>query len=217
MTKTQTARTHVEGACVSSAVERYPSHADAQLATLIAEDLDAGFDALVQAHQMTLYATAYRLTNHRQEAEDLTATCLLNAFRALVDYDAQRLTSMHWRAWLVQILTNTWRNWLRTKSRRITEAEMGVGHLSQPDAAVSEVPGVRLADRDELQQLLAALPPRQREALVLRHVLDLPMVDVAHIMGCPEGTAKSHVSRGLAAIRANCRQPTAFTTKKVSS
>lgn len=190
---------------------------DVVLSQLITDDLDAGFDALVQAHQQTLYATAYRLTNHPQDAEDLTATCLLNAFRALVDYETGRLLTMCWRAWLLRILTNTWRNWLRTKSRRVTDTELREGHLSRPVADVGETPGHRVADRDELHELLAALPVRQREAVVLRHVLDLPIADVADIMGCPEGTVKSHISRGLAALRQTHPRTIAATTEEVSS
>lgn len=47
---------------------------------------------------------------------------------------------------------------------------------------------------------LARLPQRQREALVLRYWLDLPFGEVAAVMGVRPGTAKSQVSRGLAAL-----------------
>ena len=52
-----------------------------------------------------------------------------------------------------------------------------------------------------LADALAALPPRQRTALVLRYVDDLDMRGIAEAMGCSVGTAKSHVSRGLKALR----------------
>jgi len=42
---------------------------------------------------------------------------------------------------------------------------------------------------------------RERTAVVLRHVTDLPLTEVAEVLGCPVGTAKSHVSRGLARLR----------------
>jgi RNA polymerase sigma-70 factor (ECF subfamily) len=37
--------------------------------------------------------------------------------------------------------------------------------------------------------------------VVLRHVADLPIAEVASVLGCPPGTAKSHVSRGLRRLR----------------
>ncbi len=57
------------------------------------------------------------------------------------------------------------------------------------------------SDRVAIIDGLRALPIRQREALVLRYWLDLPLAEVAHVMGVRTGTAKSHVSRGLDALR----------------
>lgn len=48
---------------------------------------------------------------------------------------------------------------------------------------------------------LRALPRRQREAVVLRHLSDLPEAAVAAAMGCSTGAVKQHTARGLAALR----------------
>lgn len=56
-------------------------------------------------------------------------------------------------------------------------------------------------DRAELTAGLARLPKRQRAALVLRFYSDLPVSQVAEILGCREGTVKSLTSRGLATLR----------------
>ena len=47
-----------------------------------------------------------------------------------------------------------------------------------------------------------ALPPRQREALVLRFWMDLPLATIAEAMGVRIGTVKSQISRGLAVVGA---------------
>jgi hypothetical protein len=52
---------------------------------------------------------------------------------------------------------------------------------------------------------VAELPTPQRVAVVLRHVAGLPIAEIAAVRGCPEGTAKSHVSRGLRRLRSLCR------------
>lgn len=56
-------------------------------------------------------------------------------------------------------------------------------------------------DRLGVRAAVATLPPRQREAVVLRFWLDLSYEDVAHAMGVRTGTAKSQVSRALVALR----------------
>jgi RNA polymerase sigma-70 factor, ECF subfamily len=53
----------------------------------------------------------------------------------------------------------------------------------------------------DLRAALRKLALDQREALVLRYYLDLPLEEVAAITGVPVGTVKSRVNRGLAAMR----------------
>ena len=61
--------------------------------------------------------------------------------------------------------------------------------------------------RLDLLRALAALPPRQRAAVVLRCWEDLPIAEVALTMDCSEGTVKSQTSRGLAELRARLTGP----------
>ena len=69
-------------------------------------------------------------------------------------------------------------------------------------ASVAAVPPVYLApDLDETWHALAALSPKRRVALVLRYYEDLSIEDVARVMGCRVGTAKSLIHRGLASLR----------------
>jgi RNA polymerase sigma factor (sigma-70 family) len=70
---------------------------------------------------------------------------------------------------------------------------------------------VRLAGRRELEPLsdateelwtaVRSLPRRQAQAAALRFVYDLPIADIAVVLGCTEGTVKQHLSRARAAIR----------------
>ena len=48
----------------------------------------------------------------------------------------------------------------------------------------------------DLWRAIGHLPRRQAEAVVLYYVLDLPVADVAEVMGCRDGTAKTHLDRG---------------------
>ncbi|MGO4423932.1 sigma-70 family RNA polymerase sigma factor, partial [Streptomyces sp. MCAF7] len=57
-------------------------------------------------------------------------------------------------------------------------------------------------DREMLRHALAGLPPRQRQAVVLRYWEDLSESQVAVAMGCSVGTVKSQAAKGLAKLRA---------------
>jgi RNA polymerase sigma factor (sigma-70 family) len=92
-------------------------------------------------------------------------------------------------------------NLVRSRQRRVVVAGRRLADLAVASVHDSaEVTAVRRADRHEVLAALAALPHRRREAVVLRYWLDLPYADIADAMGVSPGTAKSLVSRGLAAI-----------------
>ena len=59
-----------------------------------------------------------------------------------------------------------------------------------------------VADADQALRLCGELPPMQRAAVVLRFYEDRSFAEIARILGCPEGTARSHVHRALQALRA---------------
>ena len=56
-------------------------------------------------------------------------------------------------------------------------------------------------ERTRLEAMLALLPARQRTAVVLRYYQDLPERQVAEVLGCPVGTARSLTARGVARLR----------------
>jgi RNA polymerase sigma-70 factor (sigma-E family) len=56
-------------------------------------------------------------------------------------------------------------------------------------------------DRTVLRAALAKVPPRQQAVLVLRFLCDLPVLEVAGILGCSAGTVKSQTAHGLTAMR----------------
>jgi RNA polymerase sigma factor (sigma-70 family) len=56
-------------------------------------------------------------------------------------------------------------------------------------------------DTEEVWAACRSLPRRQAQAMALRSVYDLPIADIAVVLGCSEGTVKQHLSRGRATLR----------------
>jgi len=95
-------------------------------------------------------------------------------------------------------LNRTVVNLVRSRGRRLAVAARAAS-LTRVVAS-AEDQAARREDVREVSEAVAALSPRQREAVVLRYWLDLPYADVATAMGIRTGTAKSLVSRAVAAI-----------------
>ncbi|GAA4916767.1 RNA polymerase sigma-70 factor (ECF subfamily) [Actinomycetospora succinea] len=179
-----------------------PSDPDAgRVSAALAEGLDVGFAELYRAYHGVVFAVALRTTGHRADAEDLAAESLLRAYRALSGYDARRIRALSPRPWLLTIVLNTRRNQVRDAARRPRGADGEVPERPVPGPTVEEHAEHRETG-EHLAASLAQLTDTQRHAVVLRHVADLPIGEVAEVLGCPVGTAKSHVSRGLTRLRA---------------
>jgi RNA polymerase sigma-70 factor (ECF subfamily) len=171
------------------------------VAEALAKDVDAGFADLYGAYQRLVFSVTLRLSGRRADAEDLTAEAFLRAFRALLGYDTDRVRALRTRAWLMTIVMNVWRNHQRTMARKPPPGDIDAAPEPVDGAESVEAAAERHDTAGRLAGLLARLPDPQREAIVLRHVVDLPVGDIASILGMAEGTVRSHISRGLSRLR----------------
>lgn len=71
----------------------------------------------------------------------------------------------------------------------------------QPDMPSAEYGAITLLERSAVVAALRTLPPRQREALVLRYYGDLSEAQIATAMGISRGAVKSHTARAMSALR----------------
>jgi RNA polymerase sigma-70 factor (ECF subfamily) len=183
---------------------------DALLARL-ADDLDGAFEALVRAHQDRLYTIALRMLGSPSDAEEVAQDSFLRAYRALADYEPERIRALRLRGWLATIVIRRCRS--RSGRRRVATVALGP-ELTETWAPVNESPVAGSpASQSPLQQTLrreaaeswvariAALPERYRAAIVLRHVDGLSYPEMSEALGRPEGTVKAQVHRGLALLR----------------
>jgi RNA polymerase sigma-70 factor (ECF subfamily) len=160
------------------------------LAERIAEGDPEAPRALVERHYAELYRYAFAVLREERAAEDAVQDAFERAFSALGRYPEGRLRSMRLRPWLYRITLNVARNRLRRRR----------------EVAVEEVPGVVGSDegREDVMDVLAALgrlPERQRVAVTLRYLQDLPYAEISGATGWPEGTVKTLARRGLMRLR----------------
>jgi RNA polymerase sigma-70 factor, ECF subfamily len=167
----------------------------------LAEDVDLHFERMVREYQDRLYAFARRMTNQREDAEEIVQDAFVRAYRALKTYDAARIRSMALRAWLYQITLNVARNRARRKkhSTESLNGEASERHADPADGPHAQLEASRR--RADLATLVAGLPSRYRAPLILRYVEGLKLEEVAQILKQPLGTTKSNVHRAINALR----------------
>ena len=146
--------------------------------------------ALVERHYRELYRYAFSVLREERSAEDAVQDAFERAFSALGRYSEERLRAMRLRPWMFRITLNVARNRLRQR-REVPVEDLSV------EAASDE-------DRESVMDALAALgglPERQRVAVTLRYLQDMPYAEISSVTGWPEGTAKTLVRRGLMRLR----------------
>lgn len=161
------------------------------LANSLATDMDATFPVVVEQMGGMLFWGLRRMCGDHQEAEDLTQETFIRAYRALEGYEPERIRDMNLRPWLWTIAMNLGRNHLRDRSRRPTYVEMTEAGADDPEPVDSATWDKRLAE----------LSRDQRIAVILRHVVGMPIAEISEATGRPEGTVKADVHRGLTRLR----------------
>ena len=157
------------------------------------------FDVFYRTTAPRTLQFAFAICGDMATAQDLTSEAYIRAWqhwRAVRDYDAGD-------AWVRRVVTRlAGDRWRHLRVRRRHEA--------------TTVPAVAAPPTEDLVVLVAALrnlPVRQREALVLYYVVDRSISQIAAETGAAEGTVKSWLARGRAAL-ATALDPTADADKE---
>lgn len=168
----------------------------------LADDLDEAFADLVRRYGAMVTTAAARY-GPEGDADDLAQEAFVRAYAALRRYPPARVRSLDLAPWLVTIARNLGRNAVRDRSRR-PAADTGTARGSGREEIDTRIgPEQQVLDRHgDAARLLCQLPPAQAEAVLLRHVVGLDTAGVAQVLGCPPGTARSHISRGVKRLRA---------------
>ncbi|WP_374201608.1 SigE family RNA polymerase sigma factor [Actinocorallia sp. API 0066] len=161
-------------------------------AVTAAWDADQAVTALYGAEYRSLVRLAVLLVRDTATAEEVVQDAFVamhGAWRRLRDPDKAL-------AYLRQSVVNRARSVLRHRAVVEKYAPKGL-----PDVQSAEHGAIIELERDAVIRALHGLPPRQREALVLRYYADLSEAEIAAAMRISRGAVKSHTARGMAALR----------------
>jgi RNA polymerase sigma-70 factor (ECF subfamily) len=166
---------------------------------------EAAFAELVQKYQQVLLKIIYHNLGPRGDAEDISQKVLAKAYFSLPRFDNER----PFLPWLYRIAVNQCYDELRRQRRRksLTFSELNVEDIRSIENLLrnDEPPEHAAEDRrdlhDLLYKMLDLLPEKQRRALVLRDLEDVPYEKMAELMDCSEQAARLKVFRARSRLR----------------
>ena len=154
----------------------------------------AAFDRYVSDHQAALVRYAVLLTGSRAQAEDLVQDVLIRLYPRW-----HELSDPH--PYVRRSVTNEFLSWKRRWATRHIQLVDDDVLARQPAETTADSPD------PELWARLTALPRQQRAAVVLRFYEGLTDTEIGAVLGCKPASVRGHVSRGLAALRADLSTP----------
>ena len=166
---------------------------DPELIALVREGSSDAAGVLFDRYWEFAWRSAYAVTADRSLADDAAQDAIQRAFAALPRFDATR----PFGPWLKRIVVNRAIDELRRSKRlAVLDQEAATPHASALGAA---------ADGDDRLSAAAAavacLGARKRVVVVLHYWLDLPLDEIAGVLGLPVGTVASRLSRALEELR----------------
>ncbi len=170
------------------------------LQEMLRTDQRAAFEELVRLYRPEIFDLCARISGTRSEAEDLTQETFVRAWEKIDGFRGDAGI----RTWLYRIAINLSISFTRRlKRRRMLRGGPESLFPDLPELA-DPSPEVLVQDRDLAQRahrLLQELPARQRTAVVLRVIRELPYAKIAETMGISVGGAKANVHQGIKKLR----------------
>ncbi len=166
------------------------------------------FNCIILGFQTPAYNLACRILSDRHLAEDAVQESLVSAYHSFAQFRGDNL-----RAWLLRIVANRCRDFLRSRRSRpsqpldpvASDPEDGSATLSAPELPSALEAPEEYVERRELGRTieagLARLPEERRLSLLLVDVQGYSYEESASILGCSVGTIKSRISRGRRELR----------------
>ena len=177
---------------------------DAELMLRVKDGDGISFGVLLEKHRLSVIHFVYRLVQERAVAEELAQEVFLRVYRSRGTYEP----TAKFTTWLFRIATHLALNALRDgrnerSQERLDERSEGVPALQVEDRRPSvEQSMVRQAMLDEVRRAIAALPGKQRAAVLMHKYREMEYTQIANVLNCSESAVKSLLFRAYETLRA---------------
>jgi len=192
--------------------QNYSSAADESLVKAARRGELAAFEELVFRYRDPIYARAFSMTRHEQDAIDLSQEAWVRGWQRLEQFQGDA----SFTTWMTRIVINLCLDHLRRQKRHRTDSieeldeDSGGVERQMPVVTVNPTAGLERAElRVKIDAALAELSVEHRTVLVLHEFEDMEYKEIAQTIGCSIGTVMSrlfYARRKMAGLLADMRK-----------
>ena len=179
---------------------------DEALCEGVAAGDDVAFERLVERYQQRTYRLAWSIVRDAEEARDLSQEAFVRLFQVAASFRGRARFS----TWFYRLVVNLcldhrrrhrWWHQVFGREERGSDGDSVIDEQPEPPRMdPAEILG-RERTLARVWEAAGRLSPQQREVLVLHVQEELPMSEVASVLGCAEATARVHLHRALGTLR----------------
>jgi RNA polymerase sigma-70 factor (ECF subfamily) len=176
---------------------------DAELMLRVKDGDGGSFALLLEKYRASVIHFLYRMVQDQAVSEELAQEVFLRVYRSRETYEP----TAKFTTWLFRIATHLALNWLRDEKHERAQERL--------DQQVEDAPVREVADRtpsveqrllhnarlDEVRQAVAALPDKQRAAVLMHKYEEMEYSQIAKILSCSESAVKSLLFRAYETLR----------------
>ncbi len=177
---------------------------DAELMLRVKEGDGGSFGVLLKKHRASVIYFVYRLVQEQAVAEELAQEVFLRVYRSRSTYEP----TAKFKTWLFRIATHLALNWIRDEKHQRGQERL--------DEMAGDLPALQISDgrrsveqellgevtREEIRRAVAALPEKQRAAVLMHKYEEMEYSQIAKVLGCSDSAVKSLLFRAYETLRA---------------
>ena len=184
---------------VGAAAEQQMDHTafeDSELVSRVLDGDQGAYGQLVHRYQGKIFAVAYGVLRHREDAREVAQEAFIKAYRNLPSF--RRDSSFY--TWIYRITINLAIDFQRKAHRKrettFEDVRLGPDEINHTGPRPMANPSEKLEDKqlgESIKSAIDTLPADQRTAIILREIQGLSYKEIAETMGCAEGTVMSRL------------------------
>jgi len=177
---------------------------DAELMIRVREGDGASFGVLLDKHRSSVVHFLYRMVQNQAIAEELAQEVFLRVYRSRSTYEP----TAKFTTWLFRIATHLALNSLRDGKQERVQERLDGGSPETPARQVldtrpsAEAVMVKEVRLEEVRRAVAALPEKQRAAVLMHKYEEMEYSQIANVLSCSESAVKSLLFRAYETLRA---------------